>query len=73
MVRSWKGYTARQINKTLGRSGTVWMQESFDRIVRDWESLVRCRDYIGRNPEKARLSAGEFVLSTRRNCNMTGR
>jgi carbamoylphosphate synthase large subunit/REP element-mobilizing transposase RayT len=65
VVRSWKGYTARQINKTLGRSGTVWMQESFDRIVRDWESLVRCRDYIGRNPEKARLSAGEFVLSTR--------
>jgi carbamoylphosphate synthase large subunit/REP element-mobilizing transposase RayT len=65
VVRSWKSYTARQINKTLGRSGTVWMQESFDRIVRDWNSLVRCRDYIGRNPEKAKLREGEFVLSTR--------
>ena len=63
IVRSWKSYTARRINKTLGRSGTVWMQESFDRIVRDWDSLVRCREYIARNPVKARLSAGEFVLS----------
>jgi predicted solute-binding protein/REP element-mobilizing transposase RayT len=64
IVHSWKSYTARQINKTLGRSGTVWMQESFDRIVRDWDALVRCRTYIARNPEKARLRSGEFVVST---------
>jgi carbamoylphosphate synthase large subunit/REP element-mobilizing transposase RayT len=62
--RSWKSFTARQINKALGQSGTLWMQESFDRIVRDWDSLVRCRQYIARNPEKARLGPGEFVLST---------
>jgi predicted solute-binding protein/REP element-mobilizing transposase RayT len=64
IVRSWKSYTARQINKVLSRSGTVWMQESFDRIVRDWPALVRCRAYIARNPEKARLRSGEFILST---------
>jgi predicted solute-binding protein/REP element-mobilizing transposase RayT len=63
IVRSWKSYTARQINKAFSRSGTVWMQESFDRIVRDWAALVRCRAYIARNPEKARLRAGEFILS----------
>jgi predicted solute-binding protein/REP element-mobilizing transposase RayT len=63
IVHSWKSYTARQINKVLGHSGTVWMQESFDRIVRDWDSFVRCRTYIARNPEKARLRSGEFVLS----------
>ena len=64
IIHSWKSYTARQINKLFGRSGTVWMQESFDRIVRDWDALLRCRAYIARNPEKARLRSGEFVLST---------
>jgi predicted solute-binding protein/REP element-mobilizing transposase RayT len=63
ILRSWKSYSARQINKTLGRNGSVWMEESFDRIVRDWTALVRCRDYIARNPEKAHLTAGVFILS----------
>jgi predicted solute-binding protein/REP element-mobilizing transposase RayT len=63
ILRSWKGYSARQINKTLKRSGSVWVEESFDRIVRDWNALVRCRDYIARNPEKAHLPVGAFVLS----------
>ncbi len=62
IVRSWKSYTARQINKGLDRSGTLWMQENFDRIVRDWDSLVRCREYIARNPEKARLRDNQYVL-----------
>jgi predicted solute-binding protein/REP element-mobilizing transposase RayT len=64
IVRSWKSYTARQINKIFGRSGTVWMQESFDRIVRDWDALLRYRAYIARNPKKAQLRSGEFILST---------
>ena len=64
IVRSWKSYTARQLNKLLGRSGTVWMQESFDRIIRDWDALVRCRAYIAKNPAKARLRNGDFILST---------
>ena len=63
ILRSWKSYSARQINKTLGRSGSVWTEESFDRIVRDWNALVKCRDYIARNPEKAHLRTGAFVLS----------
>jgi hypothetical protein len=63
ILRSWKSYSARQINKTLGRNGSVWMEESFDRIVRNWNALVKCRDYIARNPEKAHLPATAFVLS----------
>ncbi len=62
ILRSWKSYSAREINKLLQRSGTLWMQESFDRIVRDWEALIRCRDYISRNPTKAQLRPGEFIL-----------
>ena len=63
ILRSWKSYSARQINKTLGGSGSVWVEESFDRIVRDWNALVKCRDYIARNPGKAHLRTGAFVLS----------
>jgi predicted solute-binding protein len=63
IIHSWKSYTARQINRVLGHSGTVWMRESFDHIVRDWDAFVRCRDYIARNPEKARLHRDEFILS----------
>jgi carbamoylphosphate synthase large subunit/REP element-mobilizing transposase RayT len=64
IMRSWKSYSAHQINKQLGRSGPVWMQESFDRIVRDWDALEHSRKYIARNPEKAGLSATEYILST---------
>ncbi|HJW38209.1 MAG TPA: MqnA/MqnD/SBP family protein [Candidatus Udaeobacter sp.] len=67
IVHSWKSYTARKINKALDRSGALWMQESFDRIVRDWDSLVRYRAYIAKNPEKARLRPGEFILSRSEN------
>src|SRR5205823_5728987 len=63
ILRSWKSYSARQINKAVGRSGTVWMEESFDRIVRDWDALLKCRNYIARNPEKAHLPVGAFILS----------
>ena len=65
ILRSCKGFTAREINKMLGRTGTLWMEESFDRIVRDFDELVLYRDYIARNPEKAHLQAGEFIFSTR--------
>jgi carbamoylphosphate synthase large subunit/REP element-mobilizing transposase RayT len=64
IIRSWKSYIARQINKALDHSGTIWMQVSFDRIVRDWNALVRWRAYIATNPEKARLRPSEFILST---------
>src|SRR2546423_3841456 len=63
ILKSWKRYTARAINQVLGRTGTLWMEESFDRIVRDWDALVRYRDYIASNPEKAQLRDHEFVLS----------
>jgi predicted solute-binding protein/REP element-mobilizing transposase RayT len=72
IIRSWKSYTARQLNKLFGRSGAVWMQESFDRIIRDSDALVRCRVYIAKNPEKPRLRRGEFILSTAEKLRNTG-
>ncbi len=63
ILKSWKRYSARAINQVLARTGTLWMEESFDRIVRDWDELVRYRSYIANNPEKAKIGRSEFVLS----------
>jgi putative transposase len=49
-----------QINGILERSGQLWEEESFDRIVRDEEHLYRCIQYIGRNPAKARLPQDQW-------------
>ena len=62
LIRSWKGFTARQINKLLGRSGGFWQRDYFDRLIRDEKHFGNCVRYIRRNPEKTRLNAGEFVL-----------
>ena len=34
LIRSWKGFTARQINALLGRSGSLWQRDYFYRLVR---------------------------------------
>src|SRR4029077_8985628 len=62
VLHSWKSFSAKAINHQLGRSGRIWQEESYHRIVRDWNELVRYRDYIARNPENAKLREGEFVL-----------
>ncbi len=62
LIRSWKGFAARQINKLLGRSGNFWQRDYFDRLVRDEIHFANCIRYIRRNPEKARLSKDEFML-----------
>ena len=62
LTQSWKRFSASQINKILGRSGSLWQRDYFDRLVRDEEHFANCVRYIRRNPEKAGLSEGEFVL-----------
>lgn len=51
-----KAYSAMRINSRVGRNGTLWQEESYDRIVRDEEHLYRVVQYIGRNPLKIRLN-----------------
>jgi carbamoylphosphate synthase large subunit/REP element-mobilizing transposase RayT len=63
ILHSWKSFSAHAINEALGRKGDLWMEESFDRLIRDWDALTSCRGYIASNPEKAKLDKSEFVLS----------
>ncbi|MEY2506536.1 MAG: carbamoyl-phosphate synthase large subunit [Verrucomicrobiota bacterium] len=64
ILHSWKSFTAKEINRLRGSKGTIWQDETHDRIVRDLQELQRFRDYIRRNPEEAHLRPGEFVIAT---------
>lgn len=55
ILSSWKGYTAKQANKLLGRTGVFWGEDYFDHYIRDEEHLRRVTRYIENNPTKARL------------------
>ncbi|MEX0866235.1 MAG: transposase [Pirellulales bacterium] len=62
LLHSIKSYTANLINERLHRSGPLWMDDSYDHIVRDQKELLRIQSYIRANPEKARLATGTFCL-----------
>lgn len=56
IVKSWKGFTAREANKLLKRTGdSFWAREYYDHLVRDDEERARLADYIHDNPVKAGL------------------
>jgi putative transposase len=54
LLQSLKGYTARQANLILGRTGhKFWQAESYDHWVRDDMELGKITAYIVNNPIKA--------------------
>ncbi len=61
ILESVKRFVSRRVNLRLDRSGTLWEQESYDRIIRNEEHLYRVVQYIGRNPAKAGLSREDWV------------
>ncbi len=62
IVHSWKRHSAVRINRLLGRTGTFWQKDYFDRLVRDRDHFANCVRYIRRNPVKAKLREGEYTL-----------
>jgi REP element-mobilizing transposase RayT len=58
MMKSLKGFTAREANRALGRTGQpFWQAESYDHWVRDETEYGRIVRYIENNPVKAGLVA----------------
>ncbi len=55
IIHSWKSFTANAANKMLSRTGAFWMEDYFDRYIRDETHLQATLDYIRQNPVKARL------------------
>jgi REP element-mobilizing transposase RayT len=52
-----KGRSARQINQALKTEGAVWMDESFDHIIRHEAELQEKIEYIRQNPVKRGLAS----------------
>jgi REP element-mobilizing transposase RayT len=61
-LQGWKGVSANLVNKAIGRRGTVWQENYFDRFVRDEDHFWKCARYIRQNPRKARLRVGEYAF-----------
>ena len=61
IIKSWKGFSATNINKHLARTGLFWQEDYFDRLIRDADHFANCTRYIRRNPTKAGLKPGSFT------------
>jgi putative transposase len=62
LLRSWKSFTSRKINSLLGRDGSLWQRDYFDRLVRDEKHFANCIRYIRRNPQRAHLHDSDYIL-----------
>jgi putative transposase len=56
LLKAWKGASAHAVNLVLGRSGTLWQREYWDRYIRDEEHFRKARSYVESNPVKAGLA-----------------
>ena len=57
IMHSFKSYTAHEANKMLRRTGQFWIEDYFDRYIRDEKHFVSTVRYIENNPVKAKLCA----------------
>lgn len=55
IVQSWKGWTAREANRLLGRHGAFWAPDYFDRYIRSERHLAYAVEYVEMNPVKTHL------------------
>lgn len=55
IMKLFKSYTSHEANRILGRQGQFWMEDYFDRYVRDHKHFTNAIGYIESNPVRARL------------------
>ena len=61
-MHSIKGYSARQANIILGRTGNpFWHEETYDRVVRNQQELIRTIQYIRNDPRKIKPFPQEYI------------
>ena len=57
IMQSFKSLTSHKANKSLGRSGRLWMPDYFDRYIRNAKHYAQTIQYIENNPVQARICA----------------
>jgi putative DNA methylase len=55
LLSQWKGRSAHEVNRLLGRRGAFWQRDSFDTCIRDADHLARAIRYTEHNPTKGLL------------------
>lgn len=53
IIRAWKGFTAGEINRRIGKAGPLWRDEDWNRFIRSETHFRRVVKYIQENPVKA--------------------
>lgn len=68
LVKDWKGFASRGINRLCNRRGKLWQDDYWDRYIRDEAHCRRVIQYIESNPVKAGLvkSPEEWPFSSAR-------
>ena len=56
-MRAWKSISATRINHALGRNGTFWQADYFDRYLRSLDDYTQKWDYVALNPVRKGLVA----------------
>lgn len=56
ILKEWKSYTSHVAKKMLGIKEPFWMQEYYDRYVRDMNHYNNAVEYIDNNPVRAGLA-----------------
>ena len=60
IIHSIKSFTARAINKTLNRTGPLWLRDNFDRLIRSNPHYHATLQYIINNPSS--LPPSDYTL-----------
>lgn len=68
ILHSWKSFTAKEINRHSGRTGSVWQEDYWDRLIRNERHLGACQRYIESNPTKANLPPSDYTKGGRASC-----
>jgi len=63
ILHSWKSFSAKKVNKLLGRSGEFWQAEYYDHLIRSEADFRHAVRYVLENPIKARLRNWKWVGS----------
>ena len=61
IMHGWRSYTANEANRILGRTGKFWMEEYYDRYIRNDNHLQKTINYILNNPANAGLDGWPWV------------
>jgi len=56
IVKSWRAFSAAQINRALSRTGALLAPDYFDRFMREDDQLATTIAYIEDNPVRAGLA-----------------